>query len=67
MEDNIRVILQDMPTSVRGLVYLDGTYSYVIVLNSRMTHEIQRKTYEHELKHIHNGETTNLLYKEYSA
>ena len=65
MENDIRVLLQDMPTSVRGFVYIDNAYSYVIVLNARMPYEVQRKTYRHELAHIAKGEPTNTMYREY--
>lgn len=65
MENEIRTILQDLPTSVKGFVYVDSTASYVIVLNSRMPKEIQRKTYRHELKHIRKGEVYNMNYMEY--
>lgn len=65
--DDIRILLKDLPTSVKGFVYLDSTYQYVIVLNSRMTKEIQQETYRHELDHIKKGEPCNLDYREYAS
>lgn len=67
MENDIRTILEDLPTSVKGFVYLDSTYQYVIVLNARMPKEIQQKTYRHELDHIKRGEPCNLDFREYAS
>lgn len=65
--DDIRILLKDLPTSVKGFVYLDSTYQYVIVLNSRMPKEIQQKTYCHELDHIRKGEPFDLDFREYAS
>ena len=65
--DDIRILLTDLPTSVKGFVYLDSTYQYVIVLNSRMSKEIQQKTYRHELDHIRKGEPFDLDFREYAS
>jgi len=69
MESNlgIRVVVDNLPTSVKGFVYFDSTYSPVIVLNARMPYETQKKTFDHECKHIRNGDLTNTDYREYSA
>lgn len=55
MNSNIRIILQDLPTTIGGFVReKDGFYT--IVLNSRMTHERNQETYRHEQRHIDNGD-----------
>lgn len=60
-----RVILQDLPTEVRGFVYQDETGEPVIVVNSRLTREQNLKTYDHEIRHIENNELTDTTYHEY--
>ena len=67
MSEDVRVILIDLPTTIRGFVYEDSTYCPVIVLNARMPYEIQQRTYRHELEHINHGDLHNLDYREYSA
>ena len=64
-ESDVRIILQDLPTSVKGFVFIDSTYSPCIVLNSRMPEEIRRKTFRHEMEHIRHDDMTNRDYKEY--
>ena len=58
-------ILMDLPTSVRGLVFHDDDGDPVIVLNARLTREQNRKTYDHEKKHVKNNELTDPNYIEY--
>ena len=67
MTEDVRVIIENLPLSVKGFVFLDSTDSPCIVLNARMPEEIRRKTYNHEMKHIRNGDLTNMDYREYSA
>ena len=64
MEEN-EVILLDLPTSVRGFVFLDENGDPAIVLNARLTREANRKTYDHEQKHIRMNELTDPTYNEY--
>ena len=63
MED--RVILQDLPTSVRGFVFQGSDGDPVIVLNARLTREQNRKTYDHEKRHIERGDMYEPNYIEY--
>lgn len=64
MNDDIRVVIENLPTTVRGFVYMDSTFCPCIVLNARMPIEVQRKTFRHEMRHIRNGELMNKEYKE---
>jgi hypothetical protein len=64
MDEN-RVILQDLHTSVRGFVFLGDDGDPVIVVNSRLTREQNRKTWEHERKHIADGDMYESTYIEY--
>lgn len=66
MDEN-RVILQDLPTSVRGFVFQDPDGNPVIVVNSRLTREQNRKTYRHERKHIDRNELNEPTYNEYGG
>ena len=64
MDEN-RVILQDLPTSVRGFVYQGDDGDPVIVVNARLTREQNRKTYDHERDHIARGDMYEPRYREY--
>lgn len=63
----VRTIITNLPTKVKGFVYLDSTGIPCIVLNARMPVEIQQKTFQHEMNHILRGEMTNANFKEYTA
>ena len=58
-------ILQDLPTSVRGFVFQDPDGDPVIVVNSRLTREANRRTFRHEKRHIKRKELNNMTYDEY--
>ena len=66
MEEN-RAILMDLPTSVRGFVYMDDNGDPTIVVNARLTREANRKTWEHEQRHIRRGEMSEPNYNEYGG
>ena len=65
MNQDVPVILRDLPETIRGFVCLGSDYEPVIVINSRMSKEQQKKTYKHELDHIQSGELTDPSYVEY--
>lgn len=54
IDEDYTVILQDLPTTIYGLVREQEDY-YTIILNSRMTHERNQKSYLHEIDHITTG------------
>lgn len=64
MDENM-AILADLPTSVRGMVFLGEDGEPVIIVNSRLTREANRKTFRHEKKHIKSGELHDPTYHEY--
>lgn len=64
---DVPIILKDMPVDVRGFVCLGSDYEPVIVINSRLSREQQRKTYEHELLHLRRGDMFNEEYHEYGG
>lgn len=63
--DDYRVTLANLPTSIRGYVFLDSDGVPRIVLNAKLTREMNMKTMGHELKHIENEELTDPTYNEY--
>lgn len=56
----IKVLMIDLPHTVRGLtVYYfddDGQAYYTILINSRLSAEMQCEAYDHEISHINNGD-----------
>ena len=44
-----KVILLDLPCAVHGFVVSDGFDFYTIVLNSRLSYEMQRQAYMHDI------------------
>lgn len=63
--EETKVILQDLPTSVRGFVFQGEDGEPVIVVNSRLTREQNRKTYRHERRHIKKNQMNEPTYHEY--
>lgn len=63
----VPIILKDLPVDVRGFICLGSDYEPVIVINSRLSREQQRKTYEHELLHLRRGDMYNEEYHEYGG
>jgi len=57
--------LVDLPTTVKGFCYHDDNGEEFVVLNSRLTHEMNQHTYDHEQEHIRRGDLWNMDYKEY--
>ena len=51
---NYNVVLYELPTTIKAFTVnnLDGYYT--VIVNSRLSCEEQRKSCEHELKHINN-------------
>ena len=50
MKEETRTVLIDLPTTVNGFVI--GKDDPTVILNSRMTHEMNKETFWHELDHI---------------
>ena len=59
------MILQDLPTSVRGFVFQGEDGEPVIVVNSRLTREQNIRTFDHEQNHIRRNELNEPTYIEY--
>lgn len=65
--NDYRVTLANLPTSVRGYVYLESDGVPRIVLNAKLTREQNRITFDHEKKHIECGDMENPDYNEYGG
>lgn len=65
MREDVPVVLQDMPTRIKGLVCLGPDYTPCIVINSRLSVEQQHATYLHEMSHITTGQLYDDDYQEY--
>lgn len=46
----------NLPHGVRGYTILNDDGSYSIMINARMSAEMQLETYKHEIKHIDSGD-----------
>ena len=60
-----RVILQNLPTNIRGFCYNGADGQPFIVLNARLTREQNRISSLHEASHILSGELDDEGYVEY--
>lgn len=58
--ERVRVLMIELPHSIRGLtVYQfadDGEAFYTILINSRLSAQMQCTTYDHEIRHIDSGD-----------
>lgn len=54
-----RVILCPFPNGVKGCVRLDSDDFASIYINQHLTAEEQRKTFEHEIRHLYHGDFSN--------
>ena len=57
--------LVDLPTTVRGFCYHDDDGEEFVILNSRLTHEANQHTWDHEREHIRRGDLCNTPFREY--
>ena len=67
MTEDRPAILDDLPTSVKGFCYHDNDGETFIVVNARHTREQNRRTYDHEKRHIDRGDMFNEDYHEYGG
>ena len=65
MTEQVPTFLKDLPETIRGFTMLGSDYEPIIILNSRLSVEQQRKTYRHEMNHITSGEIDDDGYSEY--
>ena len=57
MDDYVRVVLSDeLPVAIRGLTCKLSDGSYCVVINAKLSFEMQTAAYKHEIAHIHNND-----------
>lgn len=66
MDESVPVVLLDLPTTARGFVTIGSDNEPIIVLNARLSHEQQQKTFTHEMNHIITGQLYDEDYEEYA-
>lgn len=54
--EDIFVKLIELPYTIRSYVVMNKDNSYTIVLNSKLSHEQNLISYQHEIEHIRNGD-----------
>lgn len=52
MNDDVHVVLMNLPTDMRGFLIANADGSNTGILNARLSREQNYLTYLHELKHI---------------
>lgn len=51
---NYNVVLYELPTTIKAFTINNPDGCYTVIVNSRLSDVEQRKSCEHELKHIYN-------------
>lgn len=64
-EDDVRIIMQNLPNRIHGFCYHDDDDNVFVVLNARDSHFRNLQTLDHELRHIRRDDLHNKKYKEY--
>jgi len=67
MDDKRPARLENMPTTIKGFCYHDEDGEAFVVLNARHTWEQNRRTWNHELKHLERGDMYEPTYNEYGG
>lgn len=65
MDKHPRTKLMNLPQCVKGFVCHDDDGEAIIVLNSRLSREQNKKTYAHERRHVLREDLDNVDYIEY--
>lgn len=59
MLDNYQVVYKNLPSQINAFtIYCASENYYTVVLNMGLSAELQRKAFEHEIKHIMNNDFT---------
>lgn len=56
MVEYIGVYLVDLPHGIRGFTRKNEDGSYSIMINARLSSEMQIEVYDHEIRHIDSGD-----------
>lgn len=63
----VTIRLENLPPRIRGFVYHDDDGREFILLNARLTREINTQSADHEIAHILRGEMYDPDYHEYEG
>lgn len=55
MSDEISIILRDLPSTIHAFTVAKDGY-FTIVINTKLSIEMQQESYLHELHHIQSGD-----------
>ncbi len=58
--DNVYLRFVSLPATIKGLTVQDEAGDYNVYINSRLTHEANQQTLQHELRHISNNDFQKL-------
>ena len=56
MAEYVGVYLVDLPHGIKGFTRKNDDGSYTMLINARLSSEMQIQTYDHEIRHIENGD-----------
>ena len=56
MTSAVNTVLADLPCRIKAYTIINKDMSYTIVINARMSYEMQLESYKHELGHIQRGD-----------
>lgn len=62
---DIPVVYAKLTGKIKGFCCLGSDYEPIIVMNTDLSVEQQRRTYKHEMDHIRKGEMFDMNYNEY--
>lgn len=65
--DEIHFFLRNLPTTVRGILFHDANDYPIVILNARLTREMNCSTSFHEARHILTGEFDDPDFMEYTG
>lgn len=59
--------MENLPTTIKGFCYHDDDGRCYIVLNAKLTNEVNKESYIHEVAHISKEEMYDAGYTEYKG
>jgi hypothetical protein len=60
--DNVYLRFVSLPPTIKGLTVQDETGDYNVYINSRLTHEANQQTLQHEIQHINTNDFQKILH-----
>jgi hypothetical protein len=60
--DNVYLRFVSLPPTIKGLTVQDEAGDYNVYINSRLTHEANQQTLQHEIQHINTNDFQKILH-----